>query len=214
MLSGWIPRLTHADNVGFSRKRTLALAVAIALMCFAGAAAVGAMFRAADAEKSVNRTIEVRQQARDLLTIMLNAETGIRGFLLSGDETFLEPYQTAPRQVSETITRLTALTSDNPIQRQGLEAISNTTEQLMNFYRDLLALTGQGKRDGAIERITLKTGKTIMDETRTLIDAFNQRELALLNERQQAASFWKSFLIGAAAARSCLQSGWWRSSPA
>jgi hypothetical protein len=83
MLSGWIPRLTHGDNVGFSRKRTLALAVAIAL-----------------------------------------------------------------------------------------------------------------------------------DENRTLIDAFNQRELALLNERQQAASFWKSFLIGAAAARSCLQSGWWRSSPA
>ena len=197
MLSGWIPRLTHGDNVGFSRKRTLALAVAIALMCFAGAAAVGALFRAADAEKSVNRTIEIRQQARDLLTIMLNAETGIRGFLLSGDEAFLEPYQTAPRQVSETITRLTALTSDNPIQRQGLEAISNTTEQLMNFYCDLLALTGQGKRDGAIERVTLKTGKTIMDETRTLIDAFNQRELALLNERQHAASFWESFLIGA-----------------
>jgi signal transduction histidine kinase len=67
----------------------------------------------------------------------------------------------------------------------------------MNFYRDLLALTGQGKRDGAIERVTLKTGKTIMDETRTLIDAFNQRELALLNERQHAASFWESFLIGA-----------------
>ena len=197
MLSGWIPRLTHGDNVGFSRKRTLALAVAIALMCFAGAAAVGALFRAADAEKSVNRTIEIRQQARDLLTIMLNAETGIRGFLLSGDEAFLEPYQTAPRQISETVARLTALTSDNPIQRQGLEAISNTTEQLMNFYRDLLALTGQGKRDGAIERVTLKTGKTIMDETRTLIDAFNQRELALLNERQHAASFWESFLIGA-----------------
>jgi methyl-accepting chemotaxis protein len=97
MLSGWIPRLTHADNVGFSRKRTLALTVAIALMCFAGAAAVGALFRAADAEKFVNRTIEIRQQARDLLTIMLNAETGIRGFLLSGDEAFLEPYQTAPR---------------------------------------------------------------------------------------------------------------------
>lgn len=40
MLSGWIPRLMHSDNVGFSRKRTLALADAIALMCFAGAAAV------------------------------------------------------------------------------------------------------------------------------------------------------------------------------
>ena len=36
-----------------------------------------------------------------------------------------------------------------------------------------------------------------LDETRTLIDAFNQRELALLNERQHAASFWKSFLVGA-----------------
>jgi signal transduction histidine kinase len=197
MLSGWIPRLTHADNVGFSRKRTLALAVAIALMCFAGAAAVGALFRAADAEKSVNRTIEIREQARDLLTIMLNAETGIRGFLLSGDETFLEPYQNATRRVSETIARLTALTSDNPIQQQGLKAISKTTEQLMGFYGDLLVLTGQGKRDGAIERITLETGKTTMDETRTLIDTFNGRELALLTERQHTASFWETFLVGA-----------------
>jgi hypothetical protein len=114
MLSGWIPRLTHTDNVGFSRKRTLALAAAITLMCFAGAAAVGALFRAADAEKSVNRTIEIRQQARDLLTIMLNAETGIRGFLLSGDETFLEPYRAAPQQLSDRIERLTALTGGLP----------------------------------------------------------------------------------------------------
>jgi signal transduction histidine kinase/CheY-like chemotaxis protein len=197
MLSRWLPRLTHSDNVGFSRTRTLTLAAAIALMCFAGVAAVAALFRAADAEDSVNRTIEIRQQARDVLTIMLNAETGVRGFLLSGDETFLDPYQTGPRQLSETIARLTALTSDNPIQRQGLRAISKTTEQLMDFYRDLLALTGQGKRDGAIERITLKTGKTLMDETRTLIDAFNERELVLLHERQHAASFWEAFLIGA-----------------
>jgi signal transduction histidine kinase len=36
-----------------------------------------------------------------------------------------------------------------------------------------------------------------MDETRTLIDAFNDRELALLNERQRAASFWETFLVGA-----------------
>jgi signal transduction histidine kinase/CheY-like chemotaxis protein len=197
MLSRWIPRLTHGDNVGFSRNRTLALAAAIALMCFAGAAAVGALFRAADAEESVNRTIEIRQQARDLLTIVLNAETGVRGFLLSGDNAFLEPYRTAPRQLSETIARLTALTSDNPIQRQNLKALSNTTEQLMNFYSDVLALIGQGKRDGAIELITLKTGKTMMDETRSLIDAFNGRELALLNDRQHAASFWESFLVGA-----------------
>ncbi len=197
MLSGWIPRLTHGDNVGFSRQRILALAAAIALMCFAGAAAVGALFRAADAEKSVNRTIDIRQLARDLLTITLNAETGIRGFLLSGDEAFLEPYQAAPRQISETVERLTALTRDNPIQQQSLKAISSTAGQLMDFYRDVLALTGQGKRDEAIELVRLKTGKSIMDETRTLIDAFNGRELALLNERQHMASFWETFLVGA-----------------
>jgi len=197
MLSRWLPRLTHSDNVGFSRTRTLALAAAIALMCFAGAATVGALFRSAEAEQSVNRTIEIRQQARDLLTIVLNAETAIRGFLLSGDDAFLEPYRTGPRQLAETVARLTALTGDNPIQRQNLKAISNTTEQLMNFYSDVLTLIGQGKRDGAIELVTLKTGKTIMDEVRTLIDAFNERELVLLHDRQHAASFWESFLIGA-----------------
>jgi signal transduction histidine kinase len=197
MLSGWIRRLTHADNVGFSRKRTLALAAAIALMCFAGAAAVGALFRAADAEKSVNRTIEIRQEARELLAIMLNAETGIRGFLLSGDEAFLEPYRAAPRQLSATMEQLTALTADNPVQQQGLKRISSTTGQLMDFYRDVLALTSQGKREDAIELVRLKSGKTTMDETRTLIDAFNSRELALLNERQHAASFWETFLVGA-----------------
>src|SRR5262249_33868741 len=103
----------------------------------------------------------------------------------------------APRQVSETIARLTALTGDNPIQRQGLKAISGTTDELMSFYRDVLALTGEGKRDGAIERVTLKTGKTLMDEARTLIDVFSERELVLLHDRQHAASFWESFLVGA-----------------
>src|SRR5215470_676591 len=197
MLSGWIPKLTHGDNVGFSRQRILALAAAIALMCFAGAAAVGALFRAADAEKSVNRTIEIRQEARELLAIALNAETGIRGFLLSGDEIFLEPYRTAPRQVSETIERLAALTRDNPVQQQGVQGISSATGQLMDFYRELLALTAQGKREEAIELVRLKTGKSIMDETRTLIDTFNGRELALLTERQHQASFWETLLVGA-----------------
>ena len=197
MLSGWIPKLRHGDNVGFSRERILALAAAIALMCFAGAAAVGALFRAADAEKSVNRTIEIRQEARELLAIALNAETGIRGFLLSGDEIFLEPYRTAPRQVSETIARLAALTRDNPVQQQGVQGISGATGQLMDFYREVLALTAQGKRDDAIELVRLKTGKSIMDETRTLIDTFNGRELALLTERQHQASFWETLLVGA-----------------
>ena len=76
-------------------------------------------------------------------------------------------------------------------------AISGTTARLMGFYREVLALIGQAKRDEAVELVRLKSGKTIMDEARTLIEALNQRELALLNERQHAASFWESFLVGA-----------------
>jgi signal transduction histidine kinase len=56
----------------------------------------------------------------------------------------------------------------------------------------------RGDNVGFSRKRTLPLAVAIaLDETRTLIDAFNQRELALLNERQHAASFWESSLIGA-----------------
>ena len=53
-----------------------------------------------------------------------DAETGQRGYLLTGDETYLEPYRAAIKNVDQTVARLKNLTSDNPNQQKRIQALA------------------------------------------------------------------------------------------
>src|SRR5262245_47383458 len=74
-------------------------------------------------------TYEVLEQANGRTGAMVNAETGVRGYLVSTDERFLEPFNNAGKAFQSAWDKAKALTSDNPTQQQRLDEIrkaSNT----------------------------------------------------------------------------------------
>src|SRR5262245_32920213 len=74
-------------------------------------------------DELVAHTHQVRRQLAELLIQLLNAETGQRGYVITGKDEFLEPYSAGISQVDKTQADLRQLTSDNPNQTRRLDAV-------------------------------------------------------------------------------------------
>lgn len=80
----------------------------------------------------VNHTHKVIGEGRALLSSMVNMETGMRGFLVTGKDEFLEPYIEGDKQFIKIISQLKETVSDNPLQVKRLNKISKMKDAWMN----------------------------------------------------------------------------------
>ncbi|HEX4552919.1 MAG TPA: CHASE3 domain-containing protein [Xanthobacteraceae bacterium] len=172
------------DDIGFARRGIVMFAASCLLLGVAGLAVLFLSFRTVEAEGWVTHTVEVRRVARELMNTTLNAETGVRGFLLTGDRAFLDPYNSALARLSDSFKELRNLTSDNPAQQRSLDALAPKLDGILDVYKQMLALDSQGQRGQAVDHARVLAGKTLMDEIRTRLDEFSQAELNLLTQRQ------------------------------
>ena len=83
------------------------------------------------AAESVRHTLEVIQQLEALLSGLKDAETGQRGFLLTGDEKYLEPYTDATASLPGNVNTLRRLMSDDTAQQQRLETLQGLVANKM-----------------------------------------------------------------------------------
>src|SRR5882762_4359540 len=72
----------------------------------------------------VAHTHQVRAELADLLSELKDAETGQRGYLITGEDSYLAPYQSALAAIKSTFEDVRKLTADNPNQQRRLAAIS------------------------------------------------------------------------------------------
>jgi methyl-accepting chemotaxis protein len=159
-----------------------------------------------DRERWVAHTHTVINEADELMIQLLNMETGERGFALTDDEAFLEPYESGWETYQEHYNTLHELVSDNPAQQNRLESIN---EEVRAWKADVLdyviALRRQVNDDEAEIReidefITSGQGKERLDSIRAQMETFRATEVALLDERsiesQNAATLLLWVLIG------------------
>src|SRR5262245_50220376 len=104
------------------------LALAFTLIILAGAATYITIFRLTDANRMVEHTLDVRQNARVLLSDLQDAETGQRGFLLTGDDRYLEPLNRVSGSITKQLNDLHRITADNKVQQDRLNALEPIIE--------------------------------------------------------------------------------------
>ncbi len=139
-------------------------------------------------QESIQRKFKAVRQYSDLLTLMINAETGERGFVLTGRGEFLEPYGTAVEEIPKTVAQLKETIEAEPGEKPRLERLEGLAviQELIN--RQLVQLkesqnfTRTEKSQDELYR-HLQNGKSLMDEIRTRIDAMQNTEETLLTER-------------------------------
>ena len=138
-----------------------------------------------DADLSVAHSRVVLQQAERLLTRLGYAQTGIRGYVLTGNPVFTEPYDLAEQELPQRFDALKALLSDIPKQQAVLESIAIKTADWFVFHKENMRLVQIGARDEAVARIAGLTGKKQMDDIQREIAAFQTEMERLADERSQ-----------------------------
>ena len=97
-------------------------------------------FRVEASSRSVARTLEGRAAASDLLSRIESAEAGQHGFLLTGQETFLEPYERAVGHIEPAVSRLRALAAGNAAQQQVLDELTPLVETKLKLIAKMVSL--------------------------------------------------------------------------
>ena len=141
-----------------------------------------------DSDAWVQHTLQVINQVERIMSSAKDAETGNRGYLITGDPRYLDPYTTALRELPGEMDAFGRLTSDNPSQQQRLADLRSVAEQRLNR----LAGGIEEKRSGAgIDEIHLLvlsgTGKGEMDRLRAIADDMEAEEQRLLIIRENNA---------------------------
>ncbi len=149
----------------------------------------------------VNHTYEVLQSSDELLTNMVNAETGQRGFIITLNEEFLQPYYGSREKVNENLKHLKALTADNPSQQMRLDTLISLCTRRLDRLELGIGFGMNNKFNDARLLLNSGIGKRLMDSTRLVIANFKLTEERLLKERltkaeETASSSFGTLLIG------------------
>ena len=139
-------------------------------------------------------TKEVIGQAGTVLQKLVNAETGIRGFILTGDPSFAEPYYATSRGLPAALEQLQALVSDNPTQHARARLIASNAADIMEWYARNHQLVQNGARDQAVSPAKMLQAKNQMDDLRRDIDIFVDEEERLETQRDEALAISRQHL--------------------
>ncbi|KST68303.1 methyl-accepting chemotaxis protein [Mastigocoleus testarum] len=119
--------------------------------------------------------------------ILIDAETGQRGFIITNRERYLEPYIQAKEDISEVIKTSKEKISDNPEQVNRLSKIEALADKKFEELAETIALKKAGKEQETLSLILSDKGKNIMNEIRQRIDEMLQIEKQLLEQRKKKA---------------------------
>ena len=132
----------------------------------------------------VARTREVLYQLSETEALLLNAQSGQRGFLYTGDEKYLAPYDAAFAQVQPHIEALARLTADNPRERALVIELGNMSQLKLAELAQTISLYRAGKKNHAKAMVLTDAG--LMDKIRGVIGELQHQEDLLEAERESA----------------------------
>ena len=136
---------------------------------------------------AVEHTLSVEAAIGDVLSLLKDAETGQRGYLLVGDEGFLEPLAAARRDIPPKFARLRDLTSSDPEQSARLRTIDGLMRDKLAFIDETVNEQRAGHLALMLSLVRTGRGKQLMDSLRVELKGMSEREAHTLHMRKQEA---------------------------
>lgn len=122
--------------------------------------------------------------AQALLSAMTEAETGQRGYLLTGNDSFLQSYLAVSRECEHKLTGLTQLAQSIPGQQQSLTRLRQLAQARLAILEDSIVRYRSGDMDGAIAVVKQARGKTLMDDFHLEMSRLIKLEEGILAEHE------------------------------
>jgi CHASE3 domain sensor protein len=142
---------------------------------------IGQVNQLTSAMEWVRHTDRVIAEANHTEKLFVDMETGLRGYLVTGNTEFLEPYEQGSLELASTFEQFLRLISDNPSQVQRLRKLQTDYQEWNRYAQQMLALRKQG---GDYQAYAINAqGKKLMDTIRAEMASFIKTEEQLRNRR-------------------------------
>ncbi|GEL10168.1 PAS domain S-box-containing protein [Flavobacterium glycines] len=128
-------------------------------------------------------TQKVIDQSHEILSKIEDVELGKRGYVITGDTLFLEPFVESKKQISNYLINLKLLTRDNHSQQLRFNTLERLISQEMAFFKNVIELRSNKGFEEAKKLVATAKGKVLMDSIRNTIADIQKEEQFLLNER-------------------------------
>ena len=171
----------------FGRRVALGFGVSVAMLGVVGGVAYRGLGVVAQTTNARQRSYNSLDRIGNLLNLSTDAETGTRGYIITGVESFLEPHRAALARIPGALEDLRTLTADNPNHRRRLVQIEKLIAQKSAELQRTIDMRRTQGADAASKIVLAGEGKTIMDDLRSVFAEMELEERGLLDQRQREA---------------------------
>ena len=161
----WLRR----NRMGLTLSVIAGLLLAIAIIAFSVRRLIGEY-------EGVQHTTQILTELDAVLSGVTDAETGQRGFLITGDERYLAPYLSATGSTETHLQTLRALTSDDARRRQLLDSLAPLIAEKFVELRETIRMRREGAADAALRRILNGRGLDLMHEIRSVVATMKRQD--------------------------------------
>jgi PAS domain S-box-containing protein len=190
------------------RKVVGGFAIALACLGAVGLISYISIVRLTENAGWVNHTHEVLSGLELLLAAVTDSETAERGYVITGDDSYLAPYRDSVATIDPQILHLRKLTIDNAGQQQRLNAAVTLVTHRLAEFDDVIQLRNQQGFAAAQKEILTGKGKQYHDQIRRLVAQMDGVEQSLLKERvdaaQRSATIARAVIIGGGLFACCI----------
>jgi CHASE3 domain sensor protein len=138
-------------------------------------------------DRWLGHTQQVRRDLAELRGLVTDAETGARGYVIAGNESFLGPYRAAVSKTEQKIEEVRGMISDNPEQLRRLDAVVPLVQSKLALMRTAIEERRTGGVETAAKFIASGEGEAAMDNVRRILAEMDRNEESLLLKRSQEA---------------------------
>ncbi|RNL50673.1 response regulator [Pedobacter jejuensis] len=128
----------------------------------------------------VKHSDEIILKVEGIISTLKDAETGQRGYLLTGNKVFLEPYNGAAEAASAALNEVADRTRDNPKQQKNIAELKDILTRRLDIIKSTIEIKSLG---GRVDPTVLFQGKVYMDQARATVNKMVVEEQKLLEQR-------------------------------
>jgi methyl-accepting chemotaxis protein len=167
----------------FGKKLTVGFSIALVLLVAIGAVSYRALDMLANTSHVVSHTHLVLEHIEGVSSLLKDAETGQRGYVITGDDAFLEPYTAALGDISKVLRELRDLTRDNPAQQKRLDELDPLVAKKLFELKRVIDLRRTSGFEPTQKLVQAGEGKRAMDDIRRTLTQMDRDERDLLRVR-------------------------------
>ncbi|TSD67122.1 response regulator [Inquilinus sp. KBS0705] len=174
-------------KLSFRNQVLAGFAVSIVLVLFVGVLSFTSIQQLEDDTNWVDHTQNVIKETNNLLQLLVDGETGMRGYGATNNKAFLDPYNEAVPRINETLSDLTRLIKDNPKQAERLDSLKILVNRQLLVLKTNIETRDAKGLDYMVANHMFLNGKGNMDSIRDLNKRVIKTESDLLAQRKAAS---------------------------